>query len=142
MCQRTVRSRDRQAGACGRTHPEHRNIKGSSVSFVLVYGDHEIALPLQFEAHVEEILIRLMRASPESPMQERRRLELSSSIVEVVSSMLENNVIPPSEKQVKYAVAIARELNLQIPATVLQHRHAMTEFLANHAETYRKSRVR
>jgi hypothetical protein len=32
------------------------------VSFVLVYGDHESALPLQFEAHVEEKLIRLMRA--------------------------------------------------------------------------------
>ncbi|MES0873684.1 hypothetical protein [Sinimarinibacterium thermocellulolyticum] len=112
------------------------------MSFVLVYGDHEMTLPLQFEAHVEEKLIRLMRASPDSPLQERRRLELSSSIVEVISSMLENNVIPPSEKQVKYAVAIARELNLQIPATVLQHRDAMTEFLANHAETYRKSRVR
>jgi hypothetical protein len=96
------------------------------VSFVLVYGDHEIALPLQFEAHVEEKLIRLMRAPLESPSQERRRLELSSSIVEVISSMLENNVIPPSEKQVKYAVAIARELNLQIPATVPEESRALT----------------
>jgi hypothetical protein len=56
--------------------------------------------------------------------------------------MLEIHAIPPSEKQVKYAVAIARELSLQIPAAVLQHRDAMTEFLANHAETYRRSRTR
>ena len=56
--------------------------------------------------------------------------------------MLEIHAIPASEKQVKYAVAIARELSLQIPAAVLQHRDAMTEFLANHAETYRRSRTR
>lgn len=115
---------------------------GSSVSLSLVYGDHEIALPLLFEAHVEEKLIHLMDPSAESPTRERAQRELASRIVDVITSMLESNAIPPSEKQVKYAVAIARELSLQIPAEVLQHRDAMTQFLANHAETYRRSRTR
>jgi hypothetical protein len=115
---------------------------GSSVSLSLVYGDHEIALPLQFEAHVEEMLIHLMDLSADSPGRDRTRSELASRIVDAITSMLESNVIPPSEKQVKYAVAIARELSLHLPADVLQHRDAMTQFLANHADTYRRSRTR
>lgn len=115
---------------------------GSSVSLSLVYGDHEIALLLQFEAHVEEKLVHLMESSAESSTGERIRRELASRIVDAITSMLETDVIPPSEKQVKYAVAIARELNLHIPAEVLQHRDAMTQFLEDHAQTYRRSRVR
>lgn len=112
------------------------------MSLSLVYGDHEIALLLQFEAHVEEKLVHLMDSSVESSTGERIRRELASRIVDAITSMLETDVIPPSEKQVKYAVAIARELNLHIPAEVLQHRDAMTQFLEDHAQTYRRSRVR
>jgi hypothetical protein len=115
---------------------------GSSLSLSLVYGDHEIALSLPFEAHVEGRLIQLMDPLAEAPTRDRTRHELASRIVDAVTSMLETDVIPPSEKQVKYAVAIARELNLHLPADVLQHRDAMTEFLANHAQTYRRSRSR
>lgn len=117
-------------------------LKGSNVSFVLVYGDHELALPLRFEAHVEETLVRLMEAAAGAATGDRTRIELASRLVDAVTAMLETNVLPPSERQVKYAVAVARELNLQIPAAVLQHRSAMAEFLANHAETYRRSRAR
>lgn len=112
------------------------------MSFVLVNSNHEMELPLPFEAHIEDMLVRLMDASNRATIEDRMRFDLASSIVDAISSMLEANTSPPSEKQVKYAVAIARELNLQIPAAVLQNRNAMTEFLGNYAETYRKNRNR
>ncbi len=58
-----------------------------------------------------------------------------------MTAALELRVIPPTEKQVKYAVAIARELSLQLPPEVLQYRDAMTVFLAEHANTYRRRKA-
>lgn len=105
------------------------------MSFRIINGDHEVTLPLPFDAHVESLLHGLIgRVEPGTPAQ----IDLSRRIVDVISAMIENNVIPPTDKQVKYAVAIARELSLQLPADVLQFRDAMTVFLGTHAETYRR----
>lgn len=51
---------------------------------------------------------------------------------------VDGDVLPPTEKQVKYAIAIARELSLELPSEVLQFRDAMTTFLTIHAEQYRR----
>jgi hypothetical protein len=69
------------------------------------------------------------------------RRALSSRLVDAMTAALEFKVIPPTEKQLKYAIAIARELSLQLPADVLQYRDAMTAFLAEHANSYRRRKA-
>lgn len=52
--------------------------------------------------------------------------------------IVEGQALQPTDKQLKYAISIARELSLQLPPEVLQFRDAMSTFLAIHAEHYRR----
>jgi hypothetical protein len=105
------------------------------VSFQLVYGDQEFVLQLAFEPDIEDRLVNLI---DQTGLSGEARAELSKRFVESISALVESNVAPPTEKQLKYAVAIARELSLQLSPEVLRFRDAMTSFLNMHAETYRK----
>jgi len=112
------------------------------VSFQLVYGDHELILPLQFEPHIEDLLVETLGRTTTSETEFAAfRRELSSRLVDAMTAALEFKVLPPTDKQLKYAIAIARELSLQLPPAVLQHRDAMAAFLAEHATTYRRRKA-
>jgi hypothetical protein len=111
------------------------------VSFQLVYGDHELALPLQFELHVEDQLVQLLAAYASREAGDHVRSELSVRVVDAISAMVEHKVVPPTEKQIKYAVAIARALSLHLSPEVLQHQDAMRQFLTEHADTYRRRKA-
>lgn len=106
--------------------------------FRLVYGDFELQVTLPFEGHVEERLYRLITQGDISQEVDRSRNEISRRIVEHITMMLEGEMLPPTDKQLKYAVAIARELSLELPVDVLQYRNAMAIFLGTHAEQYRR----
>jgi hypothetical protein len=108
------------------------------VSFELVYGDRELMLQLHFEGHIEERLLELIRRADCFSPPHQARSDLANRIVEGITMAVEGTELPPTEKQIKYAVAIARELSLQIPAQVLQFREAMTTFLGKYAEEYRR----
>lgn len=109
------------------------------MAFQLVYGDHDLVLPLALDSVVEERLIDLMSV-PVSDGDERANL--ARRITDAISTLVECQVIPPTDKQVKYAVAIARELSLALSPEVLQYRAAMTAFLGTYAQTYRQRRGR
>ena len=112
------------------------------MSFQLVYGDHELTLPLNFEPHIEDLLVETLGRTTISEEQfETVRRGLSSRLVDAMTAALEFKVIPPTDKQLKYAIAIARELSLQLPPEVLQYRDAMTAFLAEHANSYRRRKA-
>lgn len=112
------------------------------MSFQLVYGDHELALSLNFDAHIEDLLVETLGRTTSSEQEaESLRRGLASRLVDAMTAALEFKVIPPTEKQLKYAIAIARELSLQLPAEVLQYRDAMTAFLAEHANSYRRRKA-
>lgn len=108
------------------------------MSFHIVYGDHDLVLPLAFDPHIEDQLALLIRgAEPQTPAY----AELCRRLTDALTALIENNVVPPTEKQTKYAVAIARELSLQLPPEVLQFRESMQAFLSAHAETYRRRKA-
>lgn len=109
------------------------------VSFQLVYGDHDLVLPLALDALAEERLVDLMSIAIEPGAE---RSDLSRRITDAISILLECPIVGPTEKQLKYAVAIARELSLTIPPEVLQYREAMTAFLGAYAQTYRQKKGR
>lgn len=109
------------------------------MSFQLVSIDHELKLNLHFDGHIEESLVRILERAEDCPEAVERELgDLSFKIAEAISCIMVNSAIPPSEKQIKYAVAIARRLSLQLSAEVLQSREAMTAFLGEHAKRYRQ----
>lgn len=68
----------------------------------------------------------------------RYSLTNSRRIRNVITALLEGELLPPTDKQLKYAISIARELSLELPADVLQYRDAMTVFLGTYAEQYRR----
>lgn len=115
------------------------NDSGALVSFQLVYGDHDVVLPLALDSVAEERLVGLIACEEGMDGQ---RADLARKITDAICVLLEWQPVPPSEKQIKYAVAIARELSLTIQPEVLQQREAMTRFLGTHAETYRRRRGR
>ena len=91
------------------------------MSFQLVYGDHQYSLRLTFDPHIEDRLVGLM--GREDPRDDGSQdCILATKIVDSISALIEFNTIPPSDKQVKYAVGIARTLNLQLSPDVLQDR--------------------
>ena len=109
------------------------------MSFQLVYGDNDLVLPLALDAVAEERLVDLISAADSLGSE---RADLARQITDALCALLDWRIVPPSDKQTKYALAIARELSLVLPPKVLQHREAMTVFLATHAPTYRQKKAR
>lgn len=109
--------------------------------FRLVYGDFDCHVALPFEEHIEQRLYRII--SQAEPLEDGARChpELARHIADLITAILEGEMLPPSKKQLHYALAIARELNLELPADVLRYRESMGVFLATHADRYRKSKA-
>lgn len=87
--------------------------------FRLVSIDHEYQLDLPFEVHVEDRLCQLLGHSDEAELHDKSRAVLSRRLVDLITAMLDGDLLPPTEKQVKYAVAIARELSIELPPEAL-----------------------
>ena len=112
------------------------------MSFQLVYDDHQVTLLLPFDPVIEDLLLETLgRATSSDEEATSLRRGLASRLVDAMTAALEFKVIPPTDKQLKYAIAIARELSLQLPPEVLQYRDAMTAFLAEHANSYRRRKA-
>ena len=110
--------------------------------FQLVYGDHELTLPLPFDPHIEDLLLETLgRAAASDEDSESLRRGLALRLVDAMSAAVEFKILPPTDKQVKYAVAIAAALGVQLPSDALRYRDAMTVFLGEHASSYRRRRA-
>ncbi|GLQ98987.1 hypothetical protein [Dyella mobilis] len=57
-----------------------------------------------------------------------------------LSECLDADLKPPTQAQLKYATAIARDLNLALPPEALRFRGAMTDFLGRFAEVHKQQR--
>ncbi len=106
--------------------------------FRLVYGDSEFSIELPFEAHVEERLYRIISLADGADISP---VELARRAADLVSTSLDAYLIPPTVAQVKYALAIAKELELDLPANALRHKESMNAFLSTHAPTFRESKA-
>jgi hypothetical protein len=109
------------------------------VAFQLVYGDHQLALPLYFDDHVEARLLTLIQQRrDETTAQDPKLASIAKDISEAIAALIANTTLPPTDKQIRYAISIARELSLELPAQVLQFRPSMVAFLGTHAARYRR----
>lgn len=110
--------------------------------FRLVSIDHEYQLDLPFDVDVEVRLYELLSHGDSPEKAAKAQKILSRRLVDLISAMLAGELLPPTDKQLKYAIGIARELSLEIPPEVLRYRDAMTVFLGQNAAKYRDSKQR
>jgi hypothetical protein len=112
--------------------------------FQLVYGNHDLSLNLNFDAAIEDQLTLLVSMDTEANADDgsRPRSPLADLIVEAITAVVDPSAgnSAPTSKQLIYALAICRELNLPLPRDVLKDRAIMAAFLNTWADTYRRSR--
>lgn len=106
-------------------------------SFRLVYGDYEFALPLDFAPDAEDALVALLRQAEE---ESRAKENLEKKIVDAITSAFNDDPIPPTDKQLKYALSICKELGLQLPTDCIQIQNSMRTFLTKHAPEYQRKK--
>lgn len=83
-------------------------------------------------------LDRAIRAGSSSALCGR----LASSVAASIEQCLDRDLQPPTENQVRYAMAIARELNVSLSGDALRYRGSMGEFLTRFSEVYKVRRSR
>lgn len=111
------------------------------MSFQIVSIDYEFRIDLPLEVHVEDRLYEMLRAVGAAEAEERSRIALSRRFVDIITAMIDGEMPPPTAKQTQYAVAIARELKIDLPPLVLCYRDAMNRFLTQYTPSFRESRA-
>ena len=67
---------------------------------------------------------------------------VAGCVADGLTKCLDWDLQPPTEKQLRYAQAVARELKVSLSGDALRYRGTMTAFLDRFAETYKARRIR
>lgn len=67
---------------------------------------------------------------------------IATCVAEGLTQCLDWDLQPPTEKQLRYANVIARELNVSLSGDALRYRGSMTEFIDRFADVFKARRVR
>lgn len=67
---------------------------------------------------------------------------IAACVVDGLRQCLDWDMQPPTEKQVRYAQAISRELNVSLSGDALRYRGSMSEFLDRFGEAFKERRIR
>lgn len=106
-----------------------------------VDGGWEIEVPVG-EATLEALRLQVSRVQQQyvflGPVCER----IGEKITETVLAVLDPDLRPPTDAQVKFALAIARELSVNLPGEALQYRASMHEFIERYQALFYSRRSR
>ena len=106
-------------------------------SFRLLYGDLEISLNLPLDAAAGEQLQHCMQLAQNSaPVQP----ELAKRVYVAIAGLFDGVVIPPTQRQLKYAQSICDELGLKLPPECTRIQDATRAFITQHAPAYQLRR--
>lgn len=107
----------------------------------LVFED-QWSIPVPMDDRLEEALgvqrERACRDELDVAFVER----LSECLAQSLAACLDTDLQLPTDSQVKYAMDIARELGVSLPADALRFRGAAHEFIDRFADAFRASRER
>jgi hypothetical protein len=105
----------------------------------LVLNDEEV-VPIPLDDFVQEAwVLQYNRASFQGGLEgfvERLATCFASSLAEC----LDPDLKLPTDAQLKYATAIARDLGVALPSEALRFRGAMTEFIDRFADIHKRRR--
>lgn len=100
----------------------------------LVDDDLDVSfdIPMRLEARLA-FTMQLQRVAqePDKPQFERRLCHL-------LQQLLDADLQPPTQRQVAYALAIAKALDIGLPGEALRHRGSMWAFLERYDAIYKQ----
>lgn len=102
-------------------------------------GTFEIQIPVE-RAVLEMLRIQVERLQANEGRQSRALNALGLRVTSVITEMVDPDLRPPTQAQVDYAIAIARELNVNLPGEALMCRGAMGEFLDRFSDLFKARR--
>jgi hypothetical protein len=105
---------------------------------LILDDDGSIAIPLDDCTQEAWVLQqeRAFQAGAINGFRERLAQCFAMSLIECLDADLK----PPTEAQVKYATAIARDLGIPLPPEVLRFRGPMADFIGRFADVMRQKR--
>lgn len=105
---------------------------------LVIDDDQRIPIPLD-ELTEEAWALQLGRAARQGAVDSLRE-RLATCFAAALAECLDADLRRPTEAQLKYAMAIARDLNVALPSEALRFRGAMATFLTHFAETHKQKR--
>lgn len=107
----------------------------------LVDDDKEWTIDIAIDEVTREALMLQTLRSSEADFRDRFLSQLSALLPQLLSDSLDSGLHPPTEKQMRFALAISRELGVSIPSDAIRYRDAMSEFLSRHADVFKHRRA-
>lgn len=102
--------------------------------------DDSQGIPIPLDRLMEEAWsLQLGRAAAQGAVQSLS-MRLASCFATTLVECLDPDLKPPTDAQLKYATAIARDLNVALPSEALRFRGAMADFLNRFAEAHKQMR--
>lgn len=103
----------------------------------LVDPDTELVLEISLPENLERALRIQIQRSLGSPVRDRFVNELWPQICSAISESLDDDLGPPTARQVRYAKIIQRDLGVVASPEVYWFRGSMSEFLTHYAPLHR-----
>lgn len=105
----------------------------------LVDDDHNVSLDLSLDPISREALgIQIQRCVSSSAIN-----AFEARLVNHLLELVDPDLKPPTDKQLAYALSMAKNLGISVPAEALRFRGSMSEFLRRFADSYRdRNRVK
>jgi len=104
------------------------------MALLLIDPDYDLLLDLDAPVGVLESVQEQWLRLAHEPEREEFAARIAARLLPVLADCLDWDLKPPTSAQVSYAVSLARKLNLEIPAKVLQRRSDMGVFLDANAD--------
>jgi len=104
------------------------------MALLLIDPDYDLLLDLDAPTGVTEAIHEQWMRLAHDPERDEFAARIAARLLPVLSDCLDWDLKPPTSAQVSFAVSLARKLNLEIPAKVLQRRSEMGAFLDANAD--------
>lgn len=103
----------------------------------IVDDDTGLALDVRLNpSALEAFRIHLARLADDTPQNLDRKDQLAREMVQTVLRVVDPDLRPPTDPQLRFAQAIAADLGISIPADALASRGEMSHFIERHAPLF------
>lgn len=97
----------------------------------------EVLVSVSIDPRALDALQGYLRACAETPIHKQLRTSLCAAMDAAIQQTLPYHLRRPSEAQLRFALGIAKTLDVPVPPEALSQRWAMHAFLDGNVETYR-----
>ena len=104
-------------------------------------GYWELIVPLDLSV-AEALRVQMARIHPEDQHVGKLRQAIADRMARSILEVLDFDLKPPTQSQISYAIAIARDLNVNLPGEALLFRGAMSDFINRYSQLFKERHAR